>query len=72
MNKDNFITFEIIDVGVYSIKLKGFGEIGDIVFLTQHKSWNFISRNNFNYRSIYLAIILNKLNELNEYKKEKK
>jgi len=70
MENKEFITFEITDIGIISIKLKNYGEIGDLVLNDKNHFWNFLPKENFIYKSIFLAIILNKLNELNNYKRK--
>lgn len=67
---EDLITYEIIDVGVYKISLNNVGIIGDLIFIDNKKLWCFLPIETFFYKPVHLALILNKLNDLNNYKKE--
>lgn len=63
------IEYQIIDVGVYEIFCKMQGDIGHITYNTKNKLWVFLPKQHFFYQGLHLALILKKLNELNEYHK---
>lgn len=66
------IVFEETEIGVYSCNTLKHGLIGNIVFNDKINYWVFSPIDNFFYSGKYLAIILHKLNELNNYWGEEK
>lgn len=67
---NDFLIFTISDVGIYQITNKKIGEMGELVYLDKIKLWSFLPKEDFFYKPVHLGLILRKLNELNNYKKE--
>jgi hypothetical protein len=71
MEKEHFIKFDIIETGIYSIECKNLGKIGYLKLNDKNGFFYFLPEKHFFYSGLHLAIILNKMNELNNYKKER-
>lgn len=56
----------------FQIISKHLGNIGDIVYKQEIKTWCFLPKSNFFYKPVIVALILKKLNSLNDYHKEVK
>jgi len=69
-NIDNdLMQFKINQEDIIQCNSKHADHIGDIVYQEKFRMWCFIPIENFFYKPVYLALILKKLNELNDYKK---
>jgi hypothetical protein len=56
-----------LDKGIYKIHLTNVGYIGEIIYHINFKHYVFIPIENFYYKAIYLILIAQKLNKLNNY-----
>lgn len=65
---DKLITFDILEFGIYQIQSKNLGLIGFLNWNDKNKKWVFLPEKHKFYTGLHLAIILHKLNELNDYK----
>lgn len=66
---EEIIHFNILDIGIYEIYSKKLGKIGFINYNIQNKKFVFLPEKGMFYLGLHLAIILQKLNELNDYKR---
>lgn len=66
---DELLTFTVDDIDMFRIDCKKAGKIGFIVYRATFELWCFFPIENFYYKPIHLALILKKINELNNYKK---
>jgi len=66
---DGKLYFDITDVGIYKIETKVLGTIGYLKYDEKLKQFVFFPSSHKFYPPSILALILNKLNEINEYKK---
>jgi hypothetical protein len=68
-DKKELLTYFIMN-GIYKIHLDKAGYIGEILFHASLNQYVFIPIENFCYKAVHLVLIANKLNILNNYKKE--
>lgn len=69
MDKELFI-YTATDIDIFEITSKNIGKVGYIAYQEKLKLWSFLPIENFFYKPVHLALILKKLNELNNYNKE--
>jgi hypothetical protein len=72
MNDEPELIYTLIDLDVWEIKSKKFGKIGFINYNIKLGLWVFLPEKNIFYKPVHLALIVVKLNELNNYYKEVK
>jgi hypothetical protein len=69
MKEEIEITYIATDIDVFDIKSKKLGIIGKIIYQEKIKLWCLKPKENIYYKPVHLALIIKKLNDLNDYKK---
>jgi hypothetical protein len=67
---EELITYEIIDKDIVGILNKKIGKLGELVYQQRFGLWCFLPIENFYYKPVHLALIIKKLNMLNDYHKK--
>lgn len=66
------LTYTASDIDTFEITSKKIGKIGFIIYQEKIRLWCFSPIKNYYYKPVHLALIIKKLNDLNDYNKEEK
>lgn len=72
MEQEIELSYIASDIDIFDVHSKKLGKIGNIVYQEKIRLWCFLPIENFFYKPVHLALIIKKLNDLNDYKKEVK
>jgi hypothetical protein len=72
IEKEEELSYKAIDIDIFQIESKKIGIIGELVYQEKVSMWVFLPRKDFFYKPVHLALILTRLNTLNDYKKGEK
>lgn len=64
---EDLLVYEIIEKDIVRISNKKIGKLGELVYQDKWSMWVFLPIENFFYKPVHLALILKKLNMLNDY-----
>jgi hypothetical protein len=68
--EEELIIYEILQKDIVTVINKKIGKMGELVYQSRFNLWCFLPIENFYYKPVHLALIVKKLNMLNDYHKD--